>query len=541
MARMIPAEPAPQTRSSAERMLFPVLRDQLDDSCLVFHSFNLLVPGRQGKFIEGEIDFLVFQAETGFLVLEVKGGHISYDGQTGTWQQNGNLMKDPFGQAETAKYKLQAYLNQRLDFNLKCALAHAVCFPDVYTDICQLPPGADPRICITGRQLGETGGRIRGIMQAFTRDWQRPLTPDESHQVCRLLMPCCEYGAGLVDRLGAAESVLFRLTQNQCHLLDFIGRRRRALIEGCAGSGKTVMAVKKARQLAIEGNRVLLLSYNILIGQQLAEAVSDLENVTATNYHRFCLENLKEAGIEPEIEENPEFWQTRVPELMADLIRQNPMKFDAVIVDEGQDFHTEYWLTITEMVKDDGHFYIFYDPDQNLYQTRLDFPISEPPFVLEDNCRNTRQIVERLKPLASGKMGIPDETPEGEPVVERTIPIDSVRRRQLGRILHDLVNNQGIDSRRIVILGGHSMKNTCIGTSGTVGNFRISEAELETPETIRYHTYMKFKGCEADVVILLDVDPDDERWSNPQSMYTAISRARYLLYILYSKGSSLAA
>ena len=42
---------------------------------------------------------------------------------------------------------------------------------------------------------------------------------------------------------------------------------------------------------------------------------------------------------------------------------------------------------------------------------------------------------------------------------------------------------------------------------------------------------MKFKGCEADAVILLDVDDQDERWSS-LAFYTAISRAKHLLYII---------
>ena len=46
---------------------------------------------------------------------------------------------------------------------------------------------------------------------------------------------------------------------------------------------------------------------------------------------------------------------------------------------------------------------------------------------------------------------------------------------------------------------------------------------------------MRFKGCEADAVILIDVDPKDDRWTNKSALYTAISRARYLLYAYYTK------
>lgn len=48
-------------------------------------------------------------------------------------------------------------------------------------------------------------------------------------------------------------------------------------------------------------------------------------------------------------------------------------KFDAVIVDEGQDFHELWWLSIDGLFRDLTEkrcFYVFYDPRQNLYVNR---------------------------------------------------------------------------------------------------------------------------------------------------------------------------
>jgi len=106
----------------------------------------------------------------------------------------------------------------------------------------------------------------------------------------------------------------------------------------------------------------------------------------------------------------------------------------------------------------------------------------------------------------------------------------------VGKILHDLVNNKGIEPHRIVILGAHSMENTCIGSNPVIGMFRITETPEEGPNVINYRTYMKFKGCEADAVIIIDVDPADDRWAHHAALYTAISRAKHLLYVLRSGG-----
>ena len=163
----------------------------------------------------------------------------------------------------------------------------------------------------------------------------------------------------------------------------------------------------------------------------------------------------------------------------------------------------------------------------------MDFPIGGKPFTLTDDCRNTRAIFDILKRYSMTDIHLMDDVPEGDRVIEYHSLGQKGRRRQLGRILHDLVNEKSLDKSQIVILGGHSMEHTCIGSNNHIGNFTIVEGEDEDPGIVHYYTYMKFKGCEADAVILLDVDPNDERWAQQTALYTTISRARYLLYIIW--------
>lgn len=92
MARMMPEVIPEDTQSEAEKKLFPVLHESLDDNFTVFHSFHLLTHNLKDKFIEGEIDYLLFSPEYGLLVLEVKSGLIRYQGVTATWYQNDRPM-----------------------------------------------------------------------------------------------------------------------------------------------------------------------------------------------------------------------------------------------------------------------------------------------------------------------------------------------------------------------------------------------------------------------------------------------------------------
>lgn len=534
MARMIPSIVPEHTESRAEKQLFTILRDSLDDNFTVFHSFNLLTKNIKNKFVDGEIDFLIFSPTLGFIVLEVKGGSIIYNGEQGIWYQNDRpLKKSPFRQASVSKYKLRDIFKEKLGNIPRCCFAHAVCFPDVFTDIVNLPSEADSQICITGNHLSNIEEKVFTVINSFTNEEFQPLTDKDVNQIHRLLMPYCEFGISLRDKIGQAEQALFRLTENQCRLLEFITYHKEALVEGCAGSGKTIMAIKKARELAAEGKEVLLLAYNRMIGDHLTSSVNDLRNVTASTYHKYCRNHLQRAGKLPVQTGDQDYWERQLPEAFASLIKGNPIKYDAVIVDEGQDFLLEYWVTITELVKEGGHFYIFYDPDQNIYGTKMEFPIKIEPFKLNDNCRNTVNIFNKLKQYAEREMRISSDAPHGEKVVEYKLPNDTSRRNQLGKILHNLVNVQNINRDQVVILGGHSIGGTCLAGNSRVGNFYITEDMEDRPNSINYHTYMKFKGCEADAVILLDVDSNDDRWSERMPLYTTISRAKHMLFILY--------
>ena len=535
MARMIPATLPEGVTSRAERILFPLLRDRLDESFTVFYSYHLLRPNREGALRNGEIDFLVFHQQHGFLAIEAKSGAIRYDGTTGTWYQDKvRLDKSPYDQALDGKYLVRNFLHDRLGLLPDLVYAHAVCFPDVGTAPTRLPASAEPVVTLTNRDLPHLQDAVVGAMTAFRKGHHRGLDPVGATRIRKALMPQFECGAALADRMADAERRIFLLTEEQCEILDVIHDHRQALVHGCAGSGKTVMAVKKARELGEQGKTVLLLAFNRIIGAELARAVSDLPTVTASHYHDYCVQRLEAAGRMPAIGGGGEFWQQEIPQHFQDLQKEDPVQFDAVIVDEGQDFRLEYWVTVSELVEPEGWFYIFYDENQNVYDVGLHFPITREPLRLNTNCRCSRSIFEALRPYAAANMRCRAGTPDGEPVRTITEPDPVARRQALARTLEDLVRRDRLAPEQVVVLGGHNMRNTCIGADSRVGPFTLSEADEPAPSEIAYHTYMKYKGCEADAVVLLDVDPADPRWSGNLPLYTAISRARHLLVVLHS-------
>lgn len=536
MAIMIPRVCSPATKSMAEAALFPQLEKQLDGSYYVFHSFGILARNLENVLVDREIDYLVCSREHGVLALEVKGGVIAYDGRKGTWLQNGHPLElSPVRQAMENKYAIRSYLEKKMGTIGRITLGHAVCFPDVFGEVTDLPAEADRRIVITGEQVAYLEEAIPAILAGFAKGPKRKLAQAEWSRLTRALMPEFEFGASLVDRMAASEKKLFALTEEQYALLDILGERRRVLIRGCAGTGKTILAVKKAQELAARRMRVLLLCYNSPLAALLKESVAGHGDITAETYHAFCMRKLQESGVRMEIRaDDPDFWRYEVPQRFDTWLGGNPLTYDAVIVDEAQDFMWPYWMTIEKLLPPEGYLYIFYDPDQNLYGTDLQFPIEGEPYVLRKNCRNTARIARKLMEYSAVRMDLREGAPEGEPVVEVRCAFDHELRKALGRALHRMIIEGRLSKDRVVILGGHNIENTCLAAHNVVGSFTIAEKPRKGADVVRYSTYMRFKGCEADAVIILGVDPKDERWSG-LALYTAMSRAKHLLYVLYKE------
>ena len=82
----IPAEPAFDNDTGAERVVWTALREQLPEGALLMHSVRL-----QDGPDQREIDLLVAWPGVGIAVVEVKGGPITCTG--GVWKQSSAAAK----------------------------------------------------------------------------------------------------------------------------------------------------------------------------------------------------------------------------------------------------------------------------------------------------------------------------------------------------------------------------------------------------------------------------------------------------------------
>ena len=525
MAVMIPCECDLTKRPISERIVFEAIRKNLSDEWRVFHSFDYVTRDLNQKRWDGEIDFLLYHPQKGILILEVKGGAISH--RHGQWYQEDRPI-DPVLQAKHNKYAVMRLLQESLQRSIPLKFAHCVCFPSC--GVREEWPAEAQGIVLTGDELQYIEKFAEKVL-AETPLPSNVVGSVSEAEVMRVLSPLFEYGKRLSERIGMEEKQFFLFTEQQCAILDALENFPRLQIRGCAGSGKTIMAVKKAERLAAKGAKVLLLCYNQLLAEHLQRAVGGNPRITAAAFFEFCIELLKIPAEQVEkYRTEPRLYREVLPKMLRDHLYRSCLCYDALVVDEGQDFAPEAWEVISMLVAEDGPFYIFYDPDQNIFTSELALPdFGLPPVQLTVNCRNTKKIFEALTPYRTVAAAVMDSAPEGSDV--HVLHGDS--RTILAQELEHLVMEEGVPLAAIVIVGGHALEHTSLGGETDVGRFRVVNraARVGTME-VAYYTYMKFKGCESKVVILLDVDDADERWKDPHGIYTAMSRAVHQLIII---------
>ena len=187
----------------------------------------------------------------------------------------------------------------------------------------------------------------------------------------------------------------------------------RVEVRGGAGSGKTVLALQQAKELTRGGQgrsaqRVALLCYSIGLAEHLKRQVATWDRrhrpAFVGTFHAFG----KQWGAADGDRSDSEFWEERLPAEMAELAAALPdgKKYDAVIVDEAQDFADSWWTPVLRSLRDEeeGGLFVYSDENQRIFARFGRPPVALVPLVLDHNLRNTKQIHESFGPLAPSRM-----------------------------------------------------------------------------------------------------------------------------------------
>ena len=559
MARMIPSRIADDTKSKAEIKLFYKMQDMEDtEDWTVMHSVAIADHPTQ---MQGEADFVVVIPNVGVFVLEVKGGGISY--QEGKWKstnQTGTYdIKNPVSEANEAMHAFSDYVKSKtspVEPESHSLFGFGVVFPDSYVHgQLSIPDLADAQIADKNDLLD-----MKKYLLGLAKFWKerKPsfvVLPDASasKKIVQLLRPNFSSHVSLLKQIESVERQTITLTENQQDIFDGLRDNERCLVRGGAGTGKTLIAINMARDLASEGKSVAFFCYN----KQLADYLrinTDSDNISCcgsfTEYMDETLKQYSEIEIGHDLNVSiSDYYSTILPALFPEcFIEKELQQFDYLIIDEAQDLMTEHYLEVLDIILkgglDDGSWYFFMDADrQNIFHQGMTYEdiksllkerkIFYARFELKDNCRNSISIIKEMDILFGSNTRYPEVEEKGAPVVKKIYKKDKEQAKMVTDTVNELITN-GVKPESITILSPYRRENSVIAR---IAPDVIPVSEDHSPGKIYFSTIAGYKGLENSVIIITDIS--DFKWDKDISQfYIAMTRARSALYIMLSDSAN---
>lgn len=543
MAHMIPDIDPASIENEGERRFYQASRELPDDFTVCYSCLYHQREGEEERF--REIDFVVVHPRMGYMTVEVKQGMISY--RNGVWYEfkNGQdkpLSKDPLQQAREGMFAILGEYSKRSGkaiFPLK--IRYAFCFPESSRLEGSLPPAVSPESFILFDDLEDPHRLATKITNLFA--------PNEAEDndaayflINKVLAPSFKVFSRLEDEIEHAHASIERvLTEEQERILDETELDSRKIFLGAAGSGKTFIAIEKARRLAAQGQKVFVTCFNKNLAAYIKNELPD--HIDVSNLHDFFLQTAR--NLEPDLEvpqdnkERSSFFTDLIPALAFDYLAElsEEDKFDAVLVDEGQDLKIEWFDCLEAALKRDGGFYIFADPAQSIFNHEIErikkMPVSKHQ--LTRNLRNSKMINDWITGYLPGRP-MNSNAFSGFPVQSISFDSPDEERKLIEKEIGRLVS-QGVSLKRIQILSPHIMEKSCLCGRERIKEWPLINSVDARGNVVRFSTIRSFKGLEADIVFLIDITRDSKVCTDAD-IYVGGSRARFMLYIFHERGMS---
>lgn len=521
----------------AEALVWKRLNSQLRPGEILLPNVRLL-----SAESDHEIDLLLLVPDRGVIVIEIKGGAVTVDEQ-GQWRQSGGNrthLIDPVGQVMRAKHAARQYVQADPRWagssRSRTRWAHAVITP--YTDIPDDFSQPDcPRSMISGRRdLDTLAQRLRALTDEQETGYARPDQDDvdliKDALVGRRPM-IFDVAAAAQERADRAD----RLTQEQAMLLDVTRLLNRVEVRGGAGSGKTALAIAQAKKLArggqgISGIRVALLCYSYGLASYFGRVFEQEERKRTPAFYGTFEELGVSWGVDTgsRTRDDSHFWEHELPEQMAAAARELPIghKFDAIIVDEAQDFADSWWTPLLLALKDpdEGGLYAYSDENQRVFARFGRPPVPLVPLLLDHNLRNTRQIADVFAPLAPTRM-----RPRGEegPQV-RFVPASADEAIGVADDQAVALLEEGWPEEHIALITTGARHPQQVALQQSLGQAGYWSTFWEEDDLFYGHV-LGCKGLERRVVVLC-VNEQGDRDRYRERLYVGMSRATDLLVVV---------
>jgi hypothetical protein len=549
--------------SYGEKILYNrIKRDPSAKGMYVLHS---VFTNNHFKNISGELDFLLLVPGQGIFALEVKHGGVSR--KRGTWHfQNrfGDITtrnKSPFAQVDGTMNSIRKFLLDKIKQYgentykrlSKLLWGSGVVFTsmDDFVDF-GLEGHSWQVLTKTGLRLpfGDYVGALSKGWHNTNRDkyWYdanmaRP-TDKDCRLIIRILRGDFNVDYGEINRITDNDQLIEEYTKEQFELLDYVDYNDRCLVQGAAGTGKTIMAMEVFRRKVAEGKKIGLFCFNRRLGEKIRSSLMNMMeekpgSFIIGTFHSFLMQQVNTAEPEDEKEKSTFFSEGLPLEYLLQIENvSEDDKLDFLILDEAQDLSTPAYLEVfDEMLKgglEDGKWIFFGDFNrQAIYLDEHTDPVANirsvssftsiPP--LKVNCRNAKDICVQ-NTLLTG-VDLPNESLSSIAgcVADIKFPSKNKQVDAIEELFRNLID-EGTPLKDIVLLSPKKFENSVLASSPYMNDLLNQGLDAATIQA--------YKGLENTIVVLFGFEDMNSRVSQ-NLLYVGVSRARQRLYIVFEK------
>ena len=507
--------------TESEKKVFKALRDQLPDTFSVFYSIQW-VDEKDGCKVESECDFLIFDEQQGFLTCEVKGG-VGYKYEDGKYilvEKDGQreLKRSPMEQSEESSryfYKLYSKVYNNYFNGIYGSIS---IFPFYRVDDPVLLDNRPKDIVFDISDINNLGKRIQRAFSFYKgkKTYLGNLTKAQRTNFKEMIYKkiASQESAGSIIEQKENELEIVNRVQN--NLVSFLSNYNRTFISGGAGTGKTWIAYKFALQAHQNEKEVLVITHSSHLVQFFKNLMREWPRVDVMTFDDL-------------VEEDGLINKRDTYKLIDDYNNRTFKKYDAVIVDEAQDFDQYQAMIISFHLKNhSSELRVFYDLTQNIFDKDFKdgFEIDNPPFILTENLRNTSNIYE----WASNKTGLGQEVAtnqiSGPTPIECAFKTFSEAVEYLEAEIVKLVDEELVPVSSMVLLTDDENYSKLL--CGEIGRWKCLNNSCE--DAIKTFLVEDFKGLESDVVFYFH-----NQTTPPKYDYVAYTRPKYYLFNLIVK------
>ncbi len=565
--------------------------------------------GNSGK----EPDFIFFGKKRGLLVIEVKDWTskqiISYNPHQFTISVSGKPAKrtNPDKQAKGYVNSLKEILTETAEFlsdhpkqrgKLKIPIGRITVFPNIsrseyaeskfkwfieserslFKD--DLDPAGEILCDRSGRKLQE---RISGI---FPFPFEG-LTQKEIDKLSFIIWP--EAKIDLPPRPGSSKNRFQRevlaLDESQARLALRLGPGHQ-IIKGPPGSGKTLVLVHRCCHLSKynpQAKKILLICYNIALVGYLKRLIQEkglgtgINGIEVCHFYELCARILGEP-VHYENEDS-EYYELVTREALERALNRGSRAgpFDAILIDEGQDFNEEMLKILLNLLRPGGDLVICLDSYQDLYRRRfswksLGINAGGRTRHLKRVYRNTMEIfgstqrfigemprIEKQLALLPYDFAFHGELPElrrfqnldqieafliGD--LKRCIEAEDYKRSEIAVIYDDKVygpSRFAYDNRALPMRILEKLETSGIPAAWVSKDVRSKEMYDITTDRVSLISIHSSKGLDFDLVYLVGIDHIRPTVATNETLvslvYVAMTRAKYRLVIPYVEETEL--